>query len=494
MFVLMQKKIVFVLIMMSSCVLGITGLQLYWNYKNYQTVVANFKKDANNALDVAVDKEMLLRKEQLLLTIKKWMNDTSIIRITCDTLNKEHETAFTMEDVVPYYAGEKADKITMGISSYKEKVGKITAQAKTRFIDHFAEIIRSDLKQSTVHYYTQGLGHRIEKAFAASKIDKTNFTRIYKEELAKRQILTSFKLNLDSTKHKNVFFTHKTNTAFRRPYVNASVWAGLENPSQYYLREMKWLIISSFSLIAITLFCFYYTIKTLFNQYKLLAIKNQFISNMTHEINTPLSSIQVTAEALQKFNLDEETSQKYLEIILYQTKKLNELSDEILNNAKLETLTFAMDDIVDVNQMILGIIQTTEFTKKAEIKYQPSIENLKIKGNKAHLSRSITNLIENAIKYNLSENPTVEIKLFKNNKQITCNIIDNGIGIAAEFKQKIFEQFYRIPTGNIHNVKGYGLGLSYVKKVVAQHQGHINVSDNLPNGSIFSINLPYDGK
>ncbi|WP_169306839.1 sensor histidine kinase [Pedobacter polaris] len=490
----MQKKIVFVLIMMSSCVLGITGLQLYWNYKNYQTVVANFKKDANNALDVAVDKEMLLRKEQLLLTIKKWMNDTSIIRITCDTLNKEHETAFTMEDVVPYYADEKADKITMGISSYKEKVGKITVQAKTRFIDHFAEIVRSDLKQSTVHYYTQGLGHRIEKAFSASKIDKTNFTRIYKEELAKRQILTSFKLNLDSTKHTNVFFTHKTNTAFRRPYVNASVWAGLENPSQYYLREMKWLIISSFLLIAITLFCFYYTIKTLFNQYKLLAIKNQFISNMTHEINTPLSSIQVTAEALQKFNFDEETSQKYLDIILYQTKKLNDLSSEILANAKLETATFTIDETIDLNELIIDIISNEELVKRTRVKYQPVSETFIIKGNKIHLSRSIVNLIENAAKYNVSESPTIEVRLQISSKGINLSIIDNGPGIADEFKDKIFDQFYRIPTGNIHNVKGYGLGLSYVKKVIIQHHGNINVFDNQSNGSIFLINLPNDRK
>jgi len=490
----MQKKIVFVLVLMSCCVLGITGLQLYWNYKNYQTVVANFKKDANNALDVAVDKEMLYRKEQLVLKIKKWMNDTTILKITCDTTNKDHETAFTMEDVIPYYPDEKADKITMGISSFKDKVGKITPEAKAVFINHFAEIIRSDLKESTVHYYTQGLGHKIENVFKDSRLDQTNFSKIYKQELAKRSISTSFKLNADSAKYKKLFVTHKVNTAFRRPYENAMVWAGLENPNQYYLREMKWLIISSFLLIGITLFCFYYTIKTLFNQYKLVAIKNQFISNMTHEINTPLSSIQVTTEALQQFNHDEDTRKKYLDIILYQTKKLTELSSEILSNAKLETTSFAIDEKLDLNELLLELIQKQELVANHKLIYQPPTEKLIIKGNKIHLTRSITNLIDNALKYNFSENPIVEIKLYRNNKEIILNIIDNGHGIADEYKTKIFDQFYRIPTGNVHDIKGYGLGLSYVKKVIDQHFGTIAVADHQPNGSIFSLKLPAYGK
>lgn len=490
MFVPMQKKIVFVLIMMSCSVLGITGLQLYWNYKNYQTVVANFKKDANNALDIAVDREMLLRKEQLVLIIKKWMNDTSIVRITCDTVNKDHLTAFTMEDVVSYYPDEKASKITIGIESFKQKVGKITPEAKAIFINHFAEIVRDDLKQSTIHYYTQGLGHRIEKAFKGSKLNRANFIKIYKEELAKRQISTSFKLNIDSIESKNVFLTHKANTAFRRPYVNASVWAGLEDPNQYYLREMRWLIISSFLLIAITLFCFYYTIKTLFNQYKLVAIKNQFISNMTHEINTPLSSIQVTTEALQHFNPDEETRKKYLDIILYQTKKLNDLSSEILDNAKLETLDILMNERIDLNQLVLEVIKDLDLEQLTALKYMSSNENLVIKGNKVHLSRSIANVLENAFKYNLSENPIIEIELINTQKGINLTIKDNGPGISDEFKEKIFEQFFRIPTGNIHYIKGYGLGLSYVAKVISQHRGVINVLDNKPIGTIFYINLP----
>lgn len=484
----MQKKIVYVLVLMSCCVLGITGLQLYWNYQNYKTAVVNFKKDANNALSIAVDKEMMARREKLYQLAKNWLADSTIVKITCDTNNKEHQTVFTMEDVVPYYPDEKASKVSIGINSFKQKLARITPEAKKVFVEHFAKIIKDDLKEGVTHYYTQGLGHRIEREFEKSKVNKPDLIDLYKKELAKKNISSSIVLNPTYTSKANYFLTNKFNTAFRRPYDKGLVWAKLEDANAYYLREMKWLIVSSLLLIGITLFCFYYTVKTLFNQHKLVAIKNQFISNMTHEINTPLSSIQVTAEALQTFKPDEATREKYVDIILYQTQKLNELSKEILENAKLESLTFPMDEEIDLKALLANLI--VDLKLENVVNYQSPQENFIIKGNRPHLTRSIANVLENAIKYNLAAKPNILISLSKVQKGINLSITDNGPGIADEFKDKVFDQFYRIPTGNVHNIKGYGLGLSYVKKVITQHKGVIQILDNQPMGSIFSINLP----
>lgn len=472
--------------MMSCCVLGITALQLYWNYKNYQSVVANFKKDVNNALDVAVEREMMQRRSRLVAEVKQWMKDPSVIEITCDTNNKEHSTAFTIKDVVPYYPDEKADQVTMGITSFKKKVGKITPEAKTVFIDHFAKIVMADLKEGTIHYYTQGIGHRLEKTFSESRIDLANFTRLYKEELGTRQISASFKINVMPS--GSGFVTHKANTAFRRPYENAMVFASLENPNSYYLKEMKWLIISSVLLIGITLGCFSYTLKTLFNQHQLVALKNQFISNMTHEINTPLASIQVTAEALQKFKPDESTIKKYLDIILYQTKKLNELSNEILENAKLDTIKSSMEEQVDLKQLAAEVV--ADLNTRLKVRFDFDDGDLIVMGNKAQLYRSIKNLLENAEKYNTDIAPEVGITISKISSGISLIVTDNGPGIRDEFKSKIFDPFYRIPTGNMHDVKGYGMGLNYVKKVISQHKGSISVFDNSPSGTVFSITLP----
>lgn len=478
---------------MSCCVLGITGLQLYWNYQNYTTIVSNFKKDANNALTSAVNKEISERHVELTNKLKTWLADTSFISIECNIENRDSSTVFTLQDVHPRFkedSSRKAKIYSMGMGFFEQKLKKITPKAKAIFIKHFAEAtFKRDLENGVIYYYTQGLGDSIDVAYNLSKVKMQKLNEIYKNELSKRGIATVFVLNKDKYTKKE-FTTYKVNAALRRPFQKEMVWATLENPNQYYLRAMKWLIISSFLLISITLFCFYYTIRTLFNQYKLVAVKNQFISNMTHEINTPLSSIQITAEALQQFNPDIETRGKYLDIILYQTNKLNDLSKEILANAKLETLTFAMDEEIELNELITNIINDLNLKNNVDLTFQSNANVVLIKGNQSHLKRSISNVLENATKYNSSSHPVIEIKLTKKLKEINLTITDNGPGIADEFKQKIFEQFYRIPTGNIHDIKGYGLGLSYVKKVIAQHQGFIQVLDNHPAGSIFSIKLP----
>jgi two-component system phosphate regulon sensor histidine kinase PhoR len=486
----MQKKIVFVLVLMSICVLGITGLQLYWNYQNYKTTVANFKKGANDALSTAVDREIAVRKKQIVATFKQWLNDETIVKITCDTNNMDHETAFTIQDVVPYYKGKKADKLRFGVDSFKEKVGQITPKAKAIFIDHIIGIVTKDVNNSITYYYTQGLGHRLEKEFANSKANLKNLAAIYQQELEKKDINCHFVMKPAYKSMENKFLTQKINSSFRKPYFEELVWARLENPNTYYLREMKWLIISSALLIGITLLCFSYTIKTLLNQYKLVAIKNQFISNMTHEINTPLASIQITTEALQQFDHNTETKNKYLEIIAYQTKKLKALTHEILENAKLETFPIKRDEVIDLDHTLLEIINSFEHEHRITLKYQSPQEKVTIKGNQVHLIRSIENVLENAFKYNSSLNLAIEISLTQTHKMVNIAIRDNGPGIPDEFKTKIFDQFYRIPTGNVHDIKGYGLGLSYVKKVISQHYGNIIVLDNKPSGTIFSINLP----
>lgn len=487
---IMQKKIRYVLVSMAICVLGITGLQLYWNYQNYRTIIANFKKDADAALSQAVDQERFQRRMAIVDTFKKWMADTTIMKISCDTLNREHETRFTMTDVVPYYPDEKADRLTIGINAFKEKLGKITPAAKQFFINHFAKIVEDDLRDGTTYYYTQGMGHRLEKAFDSSKMNENRLAILFKKELEKKNISSNFNLITKTNQEPTGFLTHEVNTAFRRPYDKEMVKASLENPNSYYVREMKWLIVSSALLIGITFCCFYYTVKTLFSQYQLVAIKNQFISNMTHEINTPLASIQVTTEALQQFDHDATTRKKYLDIIHYQTLKLNDLTSEILENAKLETLEFPRDEDVNLNQVVLSVINEFKNKEKLAVRFNLPEEKMMIKGNKQHLTRSVANIVENAIKYNLSENPIIEISLSRLANQVCLSVKDNGPGIANEYKEKIFDQFYRVPTGDVHNIKGYGLGLSYVKKVISQHKGHISVDDNFPAGTSFSINLP----
>jgi two-component system phosphate regulon sensor histidine kinase PhoR len=478
---------------MSCCVVCITGLQLYWNYKNYKITANNFKNDSANALNVAVDKEIAFRHQKLISKVKDWLADTSFLSIECNYNNRDSSTVFTVQDVHPRFkedSSRKAKFFNIGINHFTQKLKKITPEAKKIFINHFADRhFKNDLKDGVVFYYTQGLGDSIAKAYDESKFNRSEFINIYKTELAKRHITIPFKL-IEKPKVKTADLILSANTSFRRPYEIEPIYISIGNTNSYYLREMKGLLLTSLLLIGATIFCFYYTIKTLLNQQKLVAIKNQFISNMTHEINTPLASIQITAEALKQFKQDEDLREEYLDIILYQTKKLNGLSNEILANARLETMGFKTDEEINLNSLILTLMNELQF--KSQISYinlEPNSSTI-IKGNAMHLSRAITNILENAFKYNDTENPAIEIKLSKNLQKITLAISDNGPGIAPAFKEKVFDQFFRIPTGNVHDTKGHGLGLSYVKKVILQHKGTITLFDNHPKGSIFSIILP----
>ncbi len=139
-------------------------------------------------------------------------------------------------------------------------------------------------------------------------------------------------------------------------------------------------------------------------------------------------------------------------------------------------------------------IADLKLAEHIRLKFSPSLVAYLIKGNQMHLSHAIANILENAAKYNTNPQPVIEININKNRKEMEISIADNGPGIADEFKQKIFDQFYRISTGNVHDIKGYGLGLSYVKKVIDQHHGSISVIDKYPTGSVFLINLPNDAK
>lgn len=493
MFVAMQKRIRYVLLLMTCCVIAIMGLQLYWNYQSYATTVANFQKDANVALENAANEELAIRHNQLVQKMEGWLADTSFITITCDIDNRDSVTVFKISDTHPRFKEDigKEKTISMGIGAFTQKLRKITPEAKEIFIRHFANHhFRPDLEDGSIFYYTQGLGDSITVAFDESRVDKDKLASLYKGELEKLGVYSNFTINGKDSLSSNTFATNFVNTSLRRPFVKDLVKANLETPNAFYLKKMKWLIFSSLLLIAITLFCFYYTIKTLFNQSRLVAIKNQFISNMTHEINTPLSSIKVTAEALKQFELQKDDKNKYLDIILYQTDKLNKLTEEILENVKVEAIGFEVNEDLDIHHLIVNLIKDMGDHRGFSLGIESTDGPKKIKGNKLHLSRAIANIVENAFKYNLNEEPNVKVDIINKKDRVTLNISDDGLGIADEFKEQIFEQFFRIPTGNLHNIKGYGLGLTYAKKVITQHNGSISIVDNHPSGTIFSINLP----
>lgn len=486
----MKQPINLILGLMAGCVLGIIGLQLYWNYQNYRRTVATFRHDSNEALRLAVNQEIAQRHQVLIDQAKRWLADTSFIRITCHINQRYHRTEFDINDRYPEWS--RSVGLSFSINKFTPELSRITPQARQLVIDHIGDsMLRKDLAEGSIYYFTQRLGDSLVVAFGKSHRRLPALAALYRRALASRGIQSPFVLN-PNTSSTDGFLTQWVNTALRRPFERELVRARLSSPGQYFFATMKWLLLSTGLLIGVCLFCFGYTAKTLLSQHKLAALKQDFINNMTHEFNTPLASIKITTEALKTFAYDSATRQDYLGIIDYQTEKLTDLTGRILSVNRLATPGPQAWQPVDVCQLVGGALAEMAVRlahEGAVVRYEPTPAPLLVTGEASRLLTVFINLLDNALKY-APDGLILDIDLRARQRRVEIRFADNGIGIPAEYRTQVFEPFFRVPQGNRHAVKGHGLGLSHVRQVLVQHRGSVQVVANQPVGSQFILNLP----
>jgi two-component system phosphate regulon sensor histidine kinase PhoR len=225
-------------------------------------------------------------------------------------------------------------------------------------------------------------------------------------------------------------------------------------------------------------------------------MKNDFINNMTHEFKTPISTISLACQALTDDDISksENLYKNYLHVIGDENKRLGVMAEKILQTAVLEKGQVKlkkepMDIHFVINEVIKNICIQVE-AKKGDIITEFSAKSNIINADKVHITNVIYNLVDNANKYSL-ETPNITIATESNNDGIYVSVEDQGIGIGHANLKKIFDKLYRVPTGNVHNVKGFGLGLSYVKTIIEMHNGTVDVVSELKKGSKFTLYLPF---
>jgi two-component system phosphate regulon sensor histidine kinase PhoR len=261
--------------------------------------------------------------------------------------------------------------------------------------------------------------------------------------------------------------------------------------SEYYSsRLVIWYVLNGILFFVVIFFG--YALYVIIKQKQLSEIQKNFINNLTHEFRTPIASIDLAAKVLSGPKICEQPQRltEYVKIVDQQNKRLSAHVEKLLQMATIEKTKLKLNlETIELNEFISDAIhefKNSQNGREYSVTIESTVNTAQIKADKLHFSNLIFNILDNAIKY-CQTVPEIIIRIHEHKNHYQVSFEDNGIGIAPEDRKKIFNRFYRVPTGNIHDVKGFGLGLDYVKKIVQRHGWKINVVENSKKGSTFIV-------
>ena len=328
---------------------------------------------------------------------------------------------------------------------------------------------------------------------------------LLRSEFEKRNIAADFEYGVydcssEKMKYGDYIPFHATAekvTAKKLPtWSNYAYYFGVQFPNReaHLINQMGIWSFSSLVMLLVILF-FAYTLFVILKQKRLSEVQKDFINNMTHEFKTPISTIAVSTEVLKNPAIvyQPERLLSYATIIEKENMRLKHQVERVLQMARFDKEDIGLKkEQVDVHEIIRDALQNTTLSlheKKGTIECDLQASAHNVMADRLHLTNVLYNLIDNAIKYCVGS-PRILISTSDTTKHLHISVEDNGLGIARENHRKVFQKFYRVPTGNVHDVKGFGLGLHYVKSVVTAHKGNIRLESELDQGSVFKITLP----
>jgi len=515
-----KKHLILITVLFSVAVATLIIIQVYWIKNDFRVREEVFEQKVNEALNFTAQKlerldtinksrrSVLIKRQGVFINtplIKGQMNSSPSFRFseeqTIDS-NGRKTIKFTSKDIAadslalsPFFSaflsGLKSGK------NLKNDFSDLSGIGKTGN-DFFKEEYSFD----SYNNYKQ-------------KVDTLMLDSILRSELASFGVRSAYNYYITSlypgsNHHSNLKFAEVDMDSLGVAYkvlltpINNFIdpkYLVLHFPNQQkdLFKGMYPLLVMSAVVILIFLFSYYYILASNLKQKKLSAIKNDFISNMTHEFKTPISTISLASEMLSDTSINQtpEKQNRYLKMIRDENKRLSVLVESILQTSILDKGEFRLKPVeLDIHDIINTAINNTQLLigqRGGQIHTALKAERHKLLADKVHLTNIVFNLIDNAIKYTIDV-PEISVKTENTETGIKISVSDNGIGISKENQRKIFDKFYRVPTGNVHNVKGFGLGLSYVLAVAEKHGGTVEVQSELGKGSTFIIYIPFENK
>ncbi len=434
------------------------------------------------------------RNNQLTISINT--KDTTGLKVFGDSMAKLSSRVFTMP-------------ILQAAKSLEEKMRRTDSLKFTRVLPqpvHNMIQIKAPVEKSSNSPIIRFLSSNktindsipvklVDSAYRV-ELNKTNkklkFSILF--ESYKDSIQKIWTMKRDST---DAVVTDKVFVGYTTPY---AYQAKFENTSAYVFGKMQMQIGGSLLVLLLVAGSFIVLYRNLLAQQRLAEIKNDFISNITHELKTPIATVGVAIEALRNFNAIQspEKTKEYLDISAAELQRLSLLVDKVLKLSMFEKQQIELNkepfDLKELMEETLKIMKLQFDKQKAKVSFTTSDHSFMLEADKLHITSVIYNLLDNALKYS-KNNALIDVSLdMADQNQVVLRVSDNGMGIAPEYQGKIFDKFFRVPTGDKHNIKGYGLGLSYVAEVVKSHKGSIVVDSEPGKGSTFIVRLPVRDK
>ncbi|GAB4328684.1 MAG: HAMP domain-containing sensor histidine kinase [Flammeovirgaceae bacterium] len=377
---------------------------------------------------------------------------------------------------------------------------------KEKEFDHQVQVALQKVAERLMLYYNmtppandvvEQLSENYFVVMINSQIDGKFLEDLLKAEFTKRNLLTDFEYGIYDCQNEQMVYGNYVSVESipenKGLLKELPKWEGqpyyfgvyFPNRTSTLVGQMGiWLFSSGMFLVVLIFFS--YAVVVILKQKRLSEVQKDFINNMTHEFKTPIASIQVSVDLLKKLLPSSNHSEKYLQVIQEQTIRLKEQIEKILQVSWIEQSEshFRLEK-VDLHQSIQKTLESFQVLiekKHARICLDLKLQNTQIQADEFHLGNILHNLLDNALKYS-PENPEITIQTSQVSHWICCIIQDNGIGISKTDQQKVFDKFFRVHTGNLHNVKGFGLGLYYVKEMMKVHQGKVLLKSELGKGT-----------
>ena len=505
-----KNKFLLIVILTVVSMVSILLVQFSWISQINELNNERFEKDINDVLFTVNQK--LEEREILILTRENLEAKFKISRSNETGGVELIESIFSKRTIQDGEIETKQNSLQFDLESSNKNVDSDDNINASILVEDFNEVTVDTLIQKQIDKVldrSEMIQIILNKLLTGDRnikteLNKNSIEKLIKTSLKQKNINIDFEYLLLDNEKNNILLSNTEDdkilkssfsiSLFQNDLIDSNLVLFLDFPlKNSYLRDNNiYSLAFSFIFILLIALSFYYVVVKAFRLKKLSEIKNDFIDNMTHELKTPISTISLACEAMID---NKKNKNDYVKIIDEENKRLGHQVERVLNIARTEKQSYKIDkSSVNIHEIIEESINVFRFKlekKGGKIVNKLNAENPIINGNKSHLVNVFNNLIENGIKYS-KDKPVITIESRNDESSMEISIKDNGIGIKKNNLDKIFDKFYREPQGNIHNVKGFGLGLSYVKNIVDKLNAKIFVKSKYGHGSVFTLKFNYE--